>query len=299
MAVITLSWQLGSYADLIADDVVARLQDAAGLHYRIVGRQELQDMLITASEYFSDNDVEAEGNLAIGEFSHVVEGEIQPDFFFRTHQNSSFYSSLLMSLIYKAASQDRILLEGFGAHLLLATHPQVLSVRLQGSLQSRIAILQDRRHLSSRAAKALIKKDERNRMGFVQYLFHRELIDTQSFDLVIAVDKLDRAAIVDMIVRAAHTVEQQHPMTAERQAALLTRGFACRIETVIQRMGTNITGLTIDVSPDYLVTMSGNVVQEAEKIRIEERVRRISGVHGVNNQMTVGSPFGRKNGRRV
>jgi cytidylate kinase len=298
MAIITLSWQLGSYADLIAADVVARLQDAAALPYRIIGKQELHDMLMTAGEYFADDVVNVE-NGGIAEFSRAVEGEIQPDFFFRTHQNSSFYSSLLMSLIYKAASQDRILLEGFGAHLLLSAYPQVLSVRLQGSLQSRIAILQDRRHLSPQAAKALIKKDKRNRMGFVQYLFNRELIDTQSFDLMIAVDKLDRAAIVDMIVRAAQTVEQQHPMTAERQTELLTRGFACRIEAVIQKMGSNITGLMIDVSPDYTVTMSGNVVQKSEKIRIEERVRKISGVQGVNNQMTVGSPFGRNNGRRI
>jgi hypothetical protein len=298
MAIITLSWQLGSYADLIAADVVARLQDAAALPYRIIGKQELHDMLMTAGEYFADDVVNVE-NGGIAEFSRAVEGEIQPDFFFRTYQNSSFYSSLLMSLIYKAASQDRVLLEGFGAHLLLAGHPQVLSVMLQGSLQSRTAILQDRRQLSQREARALIKKDERNRMGFVQYLFHRELIDTQSFDLMVAVDKLDRAAIVDMIVRGAQTVEQQHPMSAETQAALLTRGFACRIEAVIQKMGTNITGLTIDVGPDHTVTMSGNVVQESEKVRIEERVRKISGVQGVNNQMTVGSPFGRNNGRRV
>ncbi len=284
MAVITLSWQLGCHGDQIAEDVAEELQ------YRIVGKQELHDMLNRTAEYFSES-------AAIEEFSQVVEGEIQPDFFFRAHRDSSFYSSLLMASIYKAASQDGIVLKGFGAHLLLSAQPAVLSVRLQGSLEQRIDVIQAQRQLTRKAAKAVVKKDERDRMGFAQYLFHRELTDTQAFDLVITVDKLSPSAISDMIAKAARTVEQKHSMTAERQTELLTSAFACRVRAVIQKMTNNIPGLGVNVSQDYTVIIDGNVVQEQEKARIEERVRAIPGVQSVNNRMTVGAPFGRKNAR--
>ncbi len=283
MAVITLSWQLGCRGDQIAEEVAEELQ------YRIVGKQELHDMLIRTPEYFAEN-------AGIEEFSQVVNGEIQPDFFFRRYQDASLDSSLLMSLIYKAASQDDIVVKGFGAHLLLAAQLSMLSARLQGSLEERIGVIQDVHQLTPQAAKAMIKKDDRDRMGFVQYLFRRELTDMQAFDLMIAVDKLDPAAITDIIVRAARTVERKHPMTDEKRAELLTLSFACRVRAIIRQMTANIPGLAVDVSPDYTVALAGNVVQEHEKIRIEERVQAIPGVRSVNNRMTVGAPFGRKNG---
>lgn len=289
MAVITLSWQLGCYGDRIAEDIADALQ------YRIVGKQELHDMLLQASEYFDDGGESGGYNLT--QFSQVVEGEIQPDFFFRAQQNSSLYSSLLQSLLYKAASQDCTILKGFGAHVLLAPQPSVLAVRLQGSPAERLRVIQERHHLSPQAAKTMLKKDERTRMGFMHYLFHRELVDAQVFDLMITVDKFEPAAMTELIVGAARGVERKRPFTTEKRDELLALAFACRIQAIIQQMVPNIPGLDVKVGQHNRVTMLGNVVQDAEKIRIEERVRSIRGVAAVINRLTVGAPFGRKHQR--
>jgi cytidylate kinase len=281
MAVITLSWQLGCQADRIAQDVATELQ------YHIIGKQELHDMLVRASDHFSED-------IGLNEFSQVVDGEIQQDFFFRTHRDSSVYSSFLLSLLYTAASQDNVFLKGFGAYLALAGHPHVLCVRLQGSLDVRTAVIQKQRQLDRRAAHALIKKDDRERMGFVQYLFHRELTDTQLHDLVINVGKFPRQAMTTMIANAARAVEHTYPMTDGDRIALQSLAFASRIKAVIQRIRSNIPGLAVDVGSDNIVTITGNVVQQREKDQIEERVRAIPDVQNVRNNLTVGSPFGRR-----
>ena len=203
----------------------------------------------------------------------------------------------MLSLLYTAASQDNVFIKGFGAYLALAGHPHVLCARLQGSLDVRTTVIQKQRQLDRQAAQTLIKKDDRERMGFVQYLFHRELTDTQSHDLVINVGKFPRQTITKMIISAAQAVERTYPMTSSDRTALQSLAFASRIKAVIQRMNSNIPGLTVDVSRDKIVTITGNVVQQREKEQIEERVRVIPNVQDVLNNLTVGSPFGRKNGR--
>ena len=285
MAVITLSWQLGCLGDQIAEDV------AAELGYHIVGKPELHDLLVN----INGSGVE---ELGADELPKVVDREIQPDFFFRLYRDSSMYSSQLISLLYNVASQDNVIIKRFGANLLLDEYLYVLSVRIQGDLEVRTRVIQEQRNLDYHKAKKAVLKDDRERMGFVQYLFNRELTDLQSYDMLLDVGKISHHAITEMIVTAARSIEATHPMTPKDQKTLRMRALESRIKSVIQKTNQNVPNLNVEVDPDGEVTLEGNVVNQHDKRRIEEQVKTLPEVQHVTNTMTVGSPF-RRNKRKT
>jgi len=284
MAVVTLSWQLGCLGDQIAEDA------ANQLGYKVIGRQELHDMLVNSTDQFSKD-------LGADEFSKVIEGEIQPDFFFRLNRDTSSYSSLLISLIYKAASQDNVILKGRGAQLILANQSHVLCVKLQGNLDVRVATIQKQRQLDPNTAKKLVIKNDRDRMGFVQYLFNRELTDIQSYDIVIDVGKLSQETITKMIVDATSCVAETYPMTEEEQKSLEILAFGSQVKAIIQKHISNIPELEVNVDVDGIVTIYGNVARKDEKTAIEQQVNSLPEVRGIVNNIKVGSPFRRRKRR--
>lgn len=281
MSVITLSWQLGCLGDQIAEDV------AAELNYSIIGRPELHELLVNLNGSGTEE-------LEAHELPKVVDREIQPDFFFRLDRDSSMYSSQLISLLYNVASQNNVIIKRFGANLLLGEYPYVLSARIQGSLEVRTHVIQEQRNLDYRKAKKAVVKDDRERMGFVQYLFSRELTDLQSYDMLLDVGKIPHHAITEMIVTAARSIEATRSMTPDDQQTLRTRALENRIKSVIQKTNQNVPNLNVEVNPDGAVTLEGNVVNQHDKSRIEERVKTLPEVQHVKNTMTVGSPFRRK-----
>ena len=284
MAVVALSWQLGCRGDYIADDVANQLA------YKIIGREEFHEVLVNTTDQFSKD-------LGSGEFSKIVEGEIQPDFFFRAYSEYSTHSHLLMSLIYKAACQDNVIIKGFGSPLILSSQPHVLCVRLKGSFDIRVSSIQQQRNLTRKAAEKLVAKDDRDRMGFVQYLFRRELTDIQSYDMVFDIGKLSQKVIPEMIVRAARALEETRPITEEDKASLETFAFESQVKAVIQKQTPNIPELNVSVSSDGIVTISGNVARQHEKTIIEQQVKSLPEVRGTINNIKVGSPFRRKKRR--
>lgn len=284
MAVMALSWQLGCRGDYIADDVANQLA------YKIIGREEFHEVLVNANDQFSKD-------LGSGEFSKIVEGEIQPDFFFRAYSKYSTYSHLLMSLIYKAACQDNVIIKGFGSPLILASQPHVLCVRLKGDFGGRVSSIQQQRSLERRAAEKLVAKDDRDRMGFVEYLFRRELTNIQSYDMVFDIGKLSQKVITEMVVSAIQELEKIRPMTAEDRIYLETLAFESRVKAIIQKQTPNIPELNVSVNPDGIVTISGNVARKHEKTTIEQQVNSLPEVRGIVNNITVGSPFRRRKRR--
>ena len=284
MAVVALSWQLGCRGDYIADDVANQLE------YKIIGRQEFHEELVNATDQFSKE-------LGTGELSKIVEREIQPDFFFRAYSEYSTHSHLLMSLIYRAACQDNVIIKGFGSPLILSSQSYVLCVRLKGNFDVRVSSIQQQRNLEQRAAEKLVAKDDRDRMGFVQYLFRRELTDIQSYDMVFDIGKLSQKVIPEMIVSAARALEETRPITEEDKASLETFAFESQVKAVIQKQTPNIPELNVSVSPEGIVTISGKVARQHEKTLIEQQVNSLPEVRGIVNDIKVGSPFRRKKRR--
>lgn len=280
MAVITLSWQYGCLGDLVAEDV------AHQLGYRIIDKKEINDMLIHTVGQRSEE-------LKTGKFLKTAEEEIEPGFFHRLHREHAAYMNMLISLIYQAASQDKVVIKGYGAQILLTQQFHVFCVRLKGSFDTRVSRIQQHHGLDRRSAEEMVKKEDRERMEFIQYIFKREVSNIEWYDMILDIKKVRLKTISALIVSAARAMEENHPITEAERKSLNTLGLEHRIKAIIQEKIPKIQQFEVAVSPGGIVTISGRGVSTDEKLFIEQRLRVLPEVRDVVNNMKVTSPLRR------
>lgn len=280
MAVITLSWQYGCLGDLVAEDV------ANQLGYTVLGKKEINEMLIN-SKGQSSKEVQTNNSSSL----KTAEEEIEPRFFQRLYREHGAYANLLSSHICKAASQDKVVIKGYGGHMVLAHQPHVLNVRLKGRFEARVTMLQKHKQLDQHTARKLVKKEDQERVEFVQYVFKQELTDVQSYDMILDVEKVGLTTITGMIVSAARSLEETHPITEAEKDSLDLLAFEYQIKSIIQQEVPTIKKLEVSISPNAIVTVSGNVAKEDEKTQIEQRVRSLPEVQDLVNHLKISVPF--------
>lgn len=274
MAIMTLSWQYGCLGDLIAEEA------AQELDYKIIGKQEMNAMLAGATGQAS-KELETDNALpTAGE-------ELEPRFFQRLHRQHSAYTNFLMAFMYRAAAQDRSIIKGYGAQMVLAQYPHVYCVRLKGSVDTRVALLQEHRQLDRRTAEQFVKKEDRSRVEFIQYIFKQEFTDTRQYDLVVDMKKLDLTAITRLITEAVHTLNTQQPLKEETCQTLIRLALEHQVQATVQRYMPTMKQFEVNADTEGLVTLVGRCANEDEKIHVEQHVRSVPDVRDVVNLLHI------------
>lgn len=278
MAVITLSWQYGCLGDLVAEDA------AKQLGYKIIGKKEINEMFIKSASQFP-------GELEVDNSLKMAGEEIEPAFFQRLHREQAAYANLLTSLIYKAASQDRVIIKGYGAQMILAQQPHVFCTRLKGSFDARVSMVRQHRQLDLRTAKELVKKEDQERVEFIQYVFKQELTNLQWYDMVLDIEKIGLKTITEMIVNAARALEESHPLSQTEHSSLGLYALESRLKALVLRKNPEITGLKVSLNSDGVVTIAGRVTDEDKKTELDQLLESLPEVQGVVNNIKVVVPF--------
>jgi cytidylate kinase len=278
MAVITLSWQLGCLGEQVAEEV------ARQLNYTIVGKKELYRMVAEHyARFFKGEEFDQTLDTALD----TTEEEMQPALFDRLRHRHAAYANLLSSLIYEVASQNKAIIKGHGGQIVLTKQPHTLHVRLTGSFEYRASEIQKQRILSRAAAEELVAEDDFERMGLIRYLFQRETTNTNWYDLIIDVERLDVQAMADIIVGAVQSLESRYPTTQAHLKEMAARALGYRVKAIVKKRWPDMRGLEVVASAGGIVTLSGNVAGKKDQKAIEQRVRSLSGVQDVVNNMTV------------
>ncbi len=188
MTVITISREFGSDGDRIAQDV------AQALDYHFVDRK-----LIGA---------------IIGQYGYVEfdrEYTTLPTFWERLdvqrEKERDVVVSMLNQVIRAIAHHGHAVILGRSGFEVLAGFVDVLHVRLQAPFQVRVQREMAQQHLSLEAAEALVKKNDKVRVGFVEEFYRVPWNSIQAFDLVINTGKLDPDLATEMIINAARNLE--------------------------------------------------------------------------------------------
>ncbi len=277
MAVITLSWQLGCFGEQVVEEAARQLS------YKIVGKKELYRMV---AEYYTQFLKGVKFDEALDETLDTTEEEIQPALFNRLRHKHATYINLLTSLIYDVASQDKTIIKGHGGQIVLAKQAHALHVRLRGNFDYRVSEIQKQRILGRAAAEELVSEDDFERMGLIRYFFQREATDVSWYDLIIDAERLDPQSMADIIAAAVRSLESRYPTTPAHLEEMAALALGFRVKTIVQKGWPNITGLEVVASAGGIVTLSGHVAVRIEKEDIEQRVRSLSGVQDVVNNIT-------------
>ena len=101
--------------------------------------------------------------------------------------------------ILRLAELGHVILVGRAANAITGRLPNVLRVRLTGSLEARLARVQSREQLTRPAALALLRRQDRGRARYVKTYFQKDITDPLLYDLTISTDRLSDEEVVRLL----------------------------------------------------------------------------------------------------
>lgn len=135
------------------------------------------------------------------------------------------YQQTLKQTILIATALGQVVIVGRGAQVLLASHRDVLHVRIVAPLEERVTYVMQRENLNEAAARARIDHKDQERRHAFKELHHCNSDDAHFYDLVINTGVLELQSAVDLILFALERKAQRLslPTTELGPGAGLTR----------------------------------------------------------------------------
>lgn len=130
-----------------------------------------------------------------------------------------YYSRLIQAVRLIADTGGVIL--GRGAHLILACHPQVFRVRIEGSLDYCVKRIALREHVVPEKAKEIIAARTKERGLFLKALYKRFPNNLRFSDLVVNTDKASDGNVVDIIICAMEKMGHYVPSLTMQKLAVV------------------------------------------------------------------------------
>lgn len=187
MPVITLSREMGSRGDDIAQAIAERLK------LRIVGRELINRAAKEAGA----------PEIALAEIDELGLLGVKPG-----PASLRLYRQKVTEVIDSLAAEGNVLLMGRGGQVVLAGRPGVLHIRATAPREMRVQLVQQRCQVSLEVAAARVDACDRARAGYVKRHHGVSADDPHLYDLVLNMARLDVAAAVELICLAAGQMER-------------------------------------------------------------------------------------------
>jgi cytidylate kinase len=185
MALVSFSREEGSLGGLVAREVAARLG------YRVLDLKALLD--------------EAQAYGGIKQSAPELL-ERQPGLLERLDRERRRYSVLLRAVVYGAALNDNVVFLGRGVGMLLGDLSHALRVLVVAPQETRIARVM-RQGVSARPgpksreeAEDIVRRADRDRAGYLRYLFNVDWLNPQIHDLVINTASLGVPSATEAVI---------------------------------------------------------------------------------------------------
>lgn len=268
MAIVTISRQIGSYGDEIAEKIAEELQ------YILIDKNKLHDM---AKDLKGDYSKEIE----------VLSTESKPGFFDIFFNQRSGYTQLMSAMIYDFASRDNIVVRGRGGQFLLRDAPYVINVRIKAPLDLRVERVTKSQNLDREIVVSMVKKSDQSCEEFNKYLYDENVADNLWYDVIFDTAKISQQTIVDFIVGEVEKIEASTPMKEENKRKYNQLALEKRIEIVLLKEMNDSNYIKVKAEFDGHVVISGYLSTDAENTIAEKLIKSVRGVKSVNNKIVV------------
>ncbi len=181
MAVITISRQLGSNGEEVAQSLSERLG------FVLIDRKGLEHLVL---EYGLDE----------GDLDQIQERA--PSFWERLLSDRKLYLDLVDSFIRDKSEKENFILLGRGGQCIFQDFQDALHVRFFAFEETRMSRTIDVLGPDREHALESLREAERNQARFIQSLYGRKIDDPLLYDIILSTDRLDVQACVQIIVNA-------------------------------------------------------------------------------------------------
>lgn len=215
---LALSAQAGSGAFPIARRVAENLQSRAPVPtpaWRVFDRNLVAKVL-------EDHHLPMRLAKFLPEDAHSAVDEMM-DEIFGLHPPSWMLVQQSIETIHKLVEEGNVVIVGWAVNAIARDLPNVLHVRLVGSIERRIARIQARDQVSRKAARGWIERADRGRARYSKHYFQSPVSDVLLYDLTINTDHLSdaqaAAIISDALMMRQTSLGSTAPILAAAKAA--------------------------------------------------------------------------------
>lgn len=267
MAIVTIARQLGSQGD----ELGAKLAERLG--YDCIDKERLS------------SEAETYGLLQ-PEFAKI--GEKRPGFLDRLFRERQLtFIDLVQSMIYDFAGTGNAVFIGLGSHIILRGLPSLLHVAVLAPHEVRCRRIAEREQLSEDAAAEVIALSDRDRSGYMRYLFDVEWLDPVQFDLLLNSGTLDEATCLEILVMSASQPALRAGEEAGREQ-ISKLAIAARVKARLVGSEQVSARYIVARCPEPgVVVLMGRIHSDEERQAALEVAQSVQGVREVRDELNV------------
>jgi cytidylate kinase len=195
---ITVSYEAGTAAHVFAPrlaEILQKSEPAGAVRWTIFDRQLVDQVL---AELHLPKEL---GALLSEDRRSYIRDVLSDEMGARTA--SWVVAPMIAETVLHLVATGHVILVGRGANVITRRMPNVLHVRLIGSLPARIARLQEMRKVSPREAAKIVREEDRAHTRYAQAHFHVNPSDVLSYHVVLNTDEIPVVEAARMIANAA------------------------------------------------------------------------------------------------
>ena len=191
VSAITISREIGSQGDTIAEQIAKRLG------YQLVDKNTIEKVF---RQYG---------------FVDFTETYDESGFWAQFDPHRAEMISMLNRVIEAMVQHGNVVLLGRGGFAVLKGYADVLNVRIQAPLSIRIEQIMSELKITDQArAEEMVKESDHMRQNFLETAYGKQWDSVSAFDLVIDTQKISPEMAVDWLEAAAHRISQLQPRDA-------------------------------------------------------------------------------------
>jgi len=258
MSIIVISRGSYTYGREVAEKVAQKLG------YKCIGRE----IVIEASKYFN-----------VPEAKLIDAVENAPSFLERFTYGKEKYIAYIQAAVLQHLKDDNVVYHGFAGHFFVKDVPNVLKIRIIADLEKRIQIVVEREKIDREKAINFIKRIDKERSKWAQYLYGIDPQDPSLYDLFININEMTIDDAVDIIY---HTVKlERFQITTEPKKMIANLALAAEIKASLAEV---IPDAKVDVSNGKVTVYAKSLLLEEKQIvkKIKEKLTNFKQIKKLN-----------------
>lgn len=199
MNVITISRQLGSLGDEVAEEIAKRLG------FRVVCRELINQAAQRAGA----------PEMALAAIDDLGLFALRP-----SQRARKAYQAAVRSVMYELAGEGQVILVGRAGQAILADWPDVLHVKVIAPSELRAQRVAEAQRVSMEAARSQVETSDASRRNYLRRYYHVRWDDPELYDLVLNTARLEPGQAACMVCQAVEHCQRKmlhatgHPNTA-------------------------------------------------------------------------------------
>lgn len=262
MAIITISRQIGSLGDEIAQSAANRL-----------GYEYIEKLQISA--------VLTGLGFAVSEIDKF--DEKKPSVWQTLSIQTKLFAHFIRATVYDLAAKGNVVIVGRGGQVILEDIPGAVHVRIIAPYATRVSRLMELKGYEEKDAQRFIRQSDRDSSGYFSTYFDANLDDSDLYDLVVNTRTMTPDVCVEMIRKAVGTeeIKKSPQMSAILNDLALTHKAKA---TLLDVVGRELGDLVVKKG---MALVSGFVGSPAEREDCERAILSIEGITSIDNQINV------------